>query len=224
MSFIVAIDGTAGTGKGVITKLIAQELGLVNVDTGAIYRCVTLATINKGYTLENKQEIIDLVDELDIKIENNNGEQTIFLNGKDVTNEIREEKVTNMVSQVSAIPALRVKVTAIERSFAKNADIIMEGRDITTYVFPEADVKIYLDATPEERARRRVKQNEEMGIHIPYEEVLESINKRDKNDKEKEIGALKIAEDAVVIDTTNMTVEEEKNKVLEIIKQKYNKK
>lgn len=224
MSFIVAIDGTAGTGKGVITKLIAQELGLVNVDTGAIYRCVTLATINKGYTLENKQEIIDLVDDLDIKIENNNGEQTIFLNGENVTNEIREEHVTNLVSQVSAIPALRVKVTQIERSFAKNADIIMEGRDITTYVFPEADVKIYLDATPEERARRRVKQNEEMGIHIPYEEVLESINKRDKNDKEKEIGALKIAEDAVVIDTTNMTVEEEKSKVLEIIKAKYNKK
>ena len=165
MSFIVAIDGTAGTGKGVITKLIAQELGLVNVDTGAIYRCVTLATINKGYTLENKQEIIDLVDDLDIKIENNNGEQTIFLNGENVTNEIREEHVTNLVSQVSAIPALRVKVTQIERSFAKNADIIMEGRDITTYVFPEADVKIYLDATPEERARRRVKQNEEMGMY-----------------------------------------------------------
>lgn len=223
MSFIVAIDGTAGTGKGTITKLIAKELGLINVDTGALYRCVTLATINKGYSLQDKQKIIDLVDELDIKIQNDNGEQTIFLNGKDVTKEIRKEQVTNMVSELSSIPEVRLKVTDIERSFAKDADIIMEGRDITTYVFPQADVKIYLDATPEERARRRVKQNEEMGIHIPYEDVLESINKRDKNDKEKEIGALKIAEDAVVIDTTGMSVEEEKDKVVEIIMKKYKK-
>lgn len=223
MSFIVAIDGTAGTGKGTITKLIAKELGLINVDTGAIYRCVTLATINKNYSLEDKQKIIDLVDELDIKIQNDNGEQTIFLNGEDVTKEIRKEQVTNMVSELSSIPEVRLKVTDIERSFAKDADIIMEGRDITTYVFPQADVKIYLDATPEERARRRVRQNEEMGIHIPYEDVLESINKRDKNDKEKEIGALKIAEDAIVIDTTGMSVEEEKNRVMEIIMKKYRK-
>jgi cytidylate kinase len=223
MSFIVAIDGTAGTGKGTITKLIAKELGLINVDTGAIYRCVTLATINKNYSLEDKQKIIDLVDELDIKIQNDNGEQTIFLNGEDVTKEIRKEQVTNMVSELSSIPEVRLKVTDIERSFAKDADIIMEGRDITTYVFPQADVKIYLDATPEERAKRRVRQNEEMGIHIAYEDVLESINKRDKNDKEKEIGALKIAEDAIVIDTTGMSVEEEKNRVMEIIMKKYRK-
>ncbi len=223
MSFIVAIDGTAGTGKGTITKLIAQELGLINIDTGAIYRCVTLASINKGYSLEDKQEIIDLVDQLDIQIKNDNGEQTIFLDGEDVTTKIRQQQITNMVSKLSAIPQVRLKVTDIERSFAKDADIIMEGRDITTYVFPEADVKIYLDATPEERARRRVKQNEEMGIHVPFEEVLNSINARDKNDKEKELGALKIAKDAVVIDTTGMSIEEEKNKVMEIIMKKYRK-
>lgn len=224
MPFVVAMDGPAGTGKGTITKLVSQELGLINVDTGAIYRSIALETLNRGFNpQENQQEIIDLVDEVKIEIENKKGEQTILLNGTDVTDEIRTPRVTNLVSQVSSIVDVRLKVTEIERNFGKEKDIIMEGRDIGTYVFPNADVKIYLDASPEERAKRRFLQNEEKGIHTPYEQLLEEINRRDYNDKHKEIGSLKVAEDAIVIDSTTMSIEEVKNKVIEIINQAKNR-
>ena len=206
MSFIVAIDGPAGTGKGTITKLVAKDLGLINVDTGAIYRSVTLAALNNKLNLQQKQDIINLVDEIEIEIKNDNGEQTVFLDNEDVTNEIRTPKVTSKVSQVSSIPEVRIKVTKIERSFAKKGNIIMEGRDIGSYVFPNADVKIYLDATPEERAKRRYLQNKEQGIEIPYEELLKQINERDYNDKHKEIGSLFILPDSVLIDSTNMYI------------------
>lgn len=224
MPFVVAMDGPAGTGKGTITKLVSQELGLINVDTGAIYRSIALETLNRGFNpQENQQEIIDLVDEVKIEIENKKGEQTILLNGTDVTDEIRTPRVTNLVSQVSSIVDVRLKVTEIERNFGKEKDIIMEGRDIGTYVFPNADVKIYLDASPEERAKRRFLQNEEKGIHTPYEQLLEEINRRDYNDKHKEIGSLKVAEDAIVIDSTTMSIEEVKNRVIEIINQAKNR-
>lgn len=224
MSFVVAMDGPAGTGKGTITKLVSQELGLLNVDTGAIYRSITLETLNRGFNPQkNQQEIINLVDEIEIEIKNENGEQTIFLNGKDVTNPIRTPEVSNLVSQVSSIVEVRLKVTQIERSFGREKDIIMEGRDIGTYVFPNADVKIYLDASPEERAKRRFLQNQEKGIHTPYEQLLEEINTRDYKDKHKEIGSLKVAEDAIVIDSTTMSIEEVKNRVIEIINQAKNR-
>lgn len=224
MPFVVAMDGPAGTGKGTITKLVSQELGLINVDTGAIYRSIALETLNRGFNpQENQQEIIDLVDEVKIEIENKKGEQTILLNGTDVTDEIRTPRVTNFVSQTSSIVEVRLKVTEIERSFAKENDIIMEGRDIGTYVFPNADVKIYLDASPEERAKRRFLQNKEQGVHTPYEQLLEEINRRDYNDKHKEIGSLKVAEDAIVIDSTTMSIEEVKNRVIEIINQAKNR-
>lgn len=217
MSFIVAIDGTAGTGKGSITKLIAKELGLVNVDTGAIYRCIALEAINRNLTKENEQEIIRMVEEINIEIQNQEGDQTIFLNGKDVTKEIRTEKVTNIVSPISSIIEVRLKVTQMERKFAENQDIIMEGRDIGTYVFPEADVKIYLDATLEERAKRRFLQNQQAGIDIPYETIIEKIQIRDENDKHKVLGALKPAQDALIIDTTNKSIQEVKELVKEAI-------
>lgn len=220
MSFIVAIDGPAGTGKGTITKLVAQDMGLLNIDTGAIYRAVTLEVLNRELDFSQKQNIINLVDEIKIEINNNNGEQTIFLNNLDVTKEIRTPRVTAQVSKISSIPELRIKVTEIERSFAKKGNIIMEGRDIGSYVFPNADVKIYLDATPEERAKRRYLQNQEQGIQVPYEELLQQINERDYNDKHKEIGSLVILPDSIVIDSTNKSIEEVKNKVEEIIKNK----
>lgn len=220
MSFIVAIDGPAGTGKGTITKLIAQSLGLLNVDTGAIYRCVALEALNRGLNIDEKDKIISLVDEIKIEIKNNNGEQTIFLNGEDVTKKIRTPEVTRTVSATSSIKEVRLKVTQIERSFANNNNIIMEGRDIGSYVFPNADVKIYLDATPEERTNRRFLQNKEAGINIPYEELLKQINERDYNDMNKEIGSLVKLSDAIVIDTTDMTIEQVKNEVEKIILEK----
>lgn len=218
MSFIVAIDGPAGTGKGTITKILAKEMGLVNIDTGATYRCVALYAIRNNIKLEEKDKIIESLKNIHIDMKNENGEQTIFLNEEDVSKEIRSKEVTKIVSQVSSIKEVRFAMVDVQRKLAEGKDVIMEGRDITTYVFPNADVKIYLDADEEERAKRRYKEMQEKGIEMTYEEVLKNIQIRDKNDKEKEIGALKIADDATYIDTTNMTIEQVKQAVVEIIK------
>lgn len=217
---IVAIDGPAGSGKGTVTKLIAKRMGLINLDTGVTYRCVALETIRRGLTLEEKQKIIDLVDDLDIEFEYENDDIKVFLNGEDVTSEIRNMEVTKIVSQVSSIVAVRLKMVELQRRMAKGKDVIMEGRDIGTYVFPNADVKIYLDADVEERAKRRFKENQEKGIDSSYEEILENIKLRDENDKNKEIGSLKIADDAIIVDSSKLTIEEMTNKVEEIIREK----
>ena len=218
--FIVAIDGPAGTGKGTITKIVAEKLGLVTIDTGATYRCITLAMIKQNVKLEEEEKIKEILEKSKIEFKNINGEQHTFLNDEDVSKEIRSNEVNSMVSQVSALKFVRYKMVDLQRKLAEGKDVIMEGRDIGTYVFPNADVKIYLDAEPEERARRRQKQNEEAGIQSTYEEVLAGIIARDKNDKNKEMGALKVAEDAVVVDGTHGTIEENVQKVIEIINKK----
>lgn len=218
MSFIVAIDGPAGTGKGTITKLVAKDFGLINIDTGATYRCVTLEMLNQNISIHETEKIIKISENINMKIENNNGFQTIFLNEEDVTEKIRSKEVTELVSQVSSIVEVRLNMVKLQRKLAEGKDVIMEGRDITTYVFQNANVKIYLDADVEERAKRRYKENLEKGINMTYEEVLEHIKWRDNNDKNKELGALRIAEDAIVIDTTKLSIEEVKQKVEEIIK------
>ena len=218
--FIVAIDGPAGTGKGTITKIVAEKLGLVTIDTGATYRCITLAMIKKNVKLEEEEKIKEILEKSKIEFKNINGEQHTFLNDEDVSKEIRSNKVNSMVSQVSALKFVRYKMVDLQRKLAEGKDVIMEGRDIGTYVFPNADVKIYLDAQPEERARRRQKQNEEVGIQSTYEEVLAGIIARDENDKNKEMGALKVAEDAIVVDGTHGTIEENVQKVIEIINKK----
>ena len=223
MSFIVAIDGPAGTGKGTITKLISKEMGLVNIDTGATYRCVALYCLKNNIDLEDKEKIIDSLTNINIDMKNENGEQTIYLNGVDVTNEIRTPEVTKIVSEVSSIKEVRFAMVDVQRKLANGKDVIMEGRDITTYVFPNADVKIYMDADEVERAKRRYKEMQEKGMEMTFEEVLENIQKRDKNDKEKEIGALKIADDATYVDTTDLTIDEVKEKIKEIIEEKRGK-
>ena len=204
MSFIVAIDGPAGSGKGTVTELVAKKLGLINIGSGSAYRCVALEAINRGIKLEEKEKIVKLLNEIEIGFETNNSKDIVYLNGKDVTKRIREKDVAEIVSLISSIKEVRFKLNEIFRKCANGKNIIMEGRDIGTYVFPSAEVKIYLDATPEERAKRRYKQNKELGIEMHYEEILENIKKRDENDKAKPIGALKQAEDAVYIDSSNM--------------------
>ncbi len=223
MSFVVAIDGPAGTGKGTITSLISKEMGLVNIDTGATYRCVALYTIKNNINLEEKEKIIESLPNIYIDMENEEGTQKVYLNNEDVTSQIRSKEVSKIVSQISSIKEVRFAMVEVQRNLAKGKDVIMEGRDITTYVFPNANIKIYLDADEEERAKRRYKEMQEKGIEMTYEEVLNNIQIRDKNDKEKEIGALKIAPDAIYIDTTNLTIEEVKQKVEEIIKGKEEK-
>ena len=224
MSFIVAMDGPAGTGKGTITSLISKEMGLVNIDTGATYRCVALYAIKNNIKLEEKEKIIESLPNIHIDMKNEQGVQKVYLNNENVTSEIRSKEVTKIVSQVSSIVEVRFAMVEVQRNLAKGKDVIMEGRDITTYVFPNADVKIYLDADEEERAKRRYKEMQEKGIEMTYDEVLKNIQIRDKNDKEKEIGALKIAEDAIYIDTTNLSIEEVKEKVKKIITEKYKNK
>lgn len=218
MAFIVGIDGPAGSGKGTVTKKIANKLGLVNIDTGSTYRCVALEVLNQKVNINNKEEVIDIARNIKIDIKSNSDGDKVFLNGKDVTKEIRSKEVTKIVSQISSIKEVRFAMVDLQRKIAEGKDIIMEGRDICTYVFPNADVKIYLDASIEERAKRRFQENTEKGIEMTYDEVYENISKRDKNDKEKEVGALKIADDSIVIDTTNLSIDEVVEKIIYIIK------
>ncbi len=222
MSFIVAIDGPAGSGKGAITEIISKELNLINISSGGAYRSVALLAIRNKLDINKKEEILQVLKKSKIEFKNENGNDLIYLNGEDVTNRIREKDVTSIVSQVSAIKEIRFMLNDMFRDYAKNRNVVMEGRDIGTYVFPNADVKLYVDASEEIRAKRRLKQNEELGINMTYEEVLENIKTRDKNDKEKEIGALKQAEDAIYINSDGMTVREEADVAIKEIKKKLN--
>ena len=219
MAFIVAIDGPAGTGKGTITKLVAEELGLINIDTGAMYRCVTLDIINKGVSLDNLYAINEILNKIKIDIKNSDGNLKFFLNGIEVTNDIRTQRVNELVSQVSHIPEVRTNMVNLQRKMAEGKKVIMEGRDIGTNVFPNANVKIYLDASTEERAKRRYKQEQEKGSNITYEEVLKNVVFRDQNDKNSSVAPLKQAKDAILVDTTTLTIPEVKEKVISIIKE-----
>ncbi len=217
MSLIVAIDGPAGSGKGTITKQVGEKLGLINIDTGATFRCVALNMIQDGIQINQENRIKAMIDKIHIDMKENG---RVFLNGEEVTKRIRENDVNNFVSPVSVIKIVRDKLLDIQREIAQGKNVIIEGRDIGTVVFPNADVKIYLDASQEERAKRRVKQNQEKGITTSYEEVLKNIIDRDKRDSTREIAPLKQAEDAIYIDSTNMTIEEVVNKIVGIIKER----
>lgn len=217
MSFIVAIDGPSGTGKGTITEYISKKYNLINFDTGAMYRCVTLELINNEIGTKEINKIAEVL--LKIKIEQVNENESIkfYLNGKDVTKEIRTKEVDELVSQVSHIPEVRKAMVDLQRKMADGKKVIMDGRDIGTNVFPNANVKIYLDASQEERAQRRYRQNKEKGIDISYEEIVKNIEYRDNNDKTSTVAPLKKADDAILIDTTSMSVEEVVDKVSNII-------
>ena len=203
MSFIVAVDGASGTGKGTVTRYVAEKLKLVTIDTGALYRSVTLEALNKGIELNNVEELEKIAKTIKVDLQVVDGKQVVLLNGEDVSREIRTPRVTNNVSTVSAVKEVRAQMVTIQRSLAEGKNIIMEGRDIGTTVFPNADVKIFLECSAEERARRRVKQNSESGIETSYEEVLESIKNRDLIDSTREVSPLRKPEDAIVISTDN---------------------
>lgn len=222
MSFVVAIDGPAGTGKGTVTKIISKRMNLLNIDTGAMYRSVTLECIRKNISPKDEDKIKEVLENINIELKYINDEQKIFLNGEDVSKQIRTPEVDNLVAVFAALKIVRDKLTPIQRKIGEKNDVIMEGRDIGTVVFPNADVKIYLDCSLEERARRRYNQNLKKGINESYEEVLASIKERHKLETEREIAPFVKADDAITVDSTNMTIEEVADEIEKIIRGKKN--
>lgn len=211
---IIAIDGPSGSGKGTIAKEVAKRLGYTYVDTGAMYRCVSLKSLREGLEEKDEENIVNLLKNMDIKLTNDG---KVFLDGEDVSDKIRTMEVTHRVSKISSIIALREVMRNKQHELAANNNIVMEGRDITTEVFPNADYKIYLDASVEERAKRRQLQNEEKGIESTYEEVKAAIEERDYDDMHRPVGALTRTDDQIYIDSSNMTIEEVIKKILNIV-------
>lgn len=213
---IIAIDGPAGSGKGTIAFMVSKKLNLVNIDTGSTYRCVALEMLKEGVGLEETDKIIEISKSININLTE---DSRVFLNNEDVTNKIREKEVTKIVSQVSSIEKVRENLVNLQRNMAKGKNVIMEGRDITTVVFPEADFKFYLDASIDERVKRRILQNKEKGIDMTEDEIRENMKKRDYNDMHKKIGALKRTNDQIYIDTSNISIDEVVNKIIKIVKE-----
>lgn len=216
----VAIDGPAGSGKSTVAKLISKEMDYIYVDTGAMYRTVGLHCINNGADIYNDDEIIAALPTLDIDIKFDNGIQRIYLANQDVTDIIRTQSVAEAASKVAAVRQVREKLVNLQRKLAKKYNVVMDGRDIGTNVLKDAPVKIYLDADVKVRAERRCNELSEKGISFDYNKIIKEIIQRDDYDKNRKVNPLTIAEDAVVIDTTGMSIEQVKNKILEIIKKK----
>ena len=212
---IIAIDGPAGSGKSTIAKLIAEDLGLVYLDTGAMYRLVTLKALNDGI-LGNLDKIVKMLDDLRIDIKKNE----FYLDDTNVSEEIRKPVVSENVSDIAAIREVREKMVDLQRKFSESKNVILDGRDIGTVVFPNADVKIFLIADAKERANRRYKELIAKGENVKIEEIYENILKRDKIDSTRKESPLKKANDAIEVDTTSKDIEEVKNEILYIIKQK----
>ena len=206
MSIVVAIDGPAGSGKGTLAKALAKKMNLVNIDTGATYRCVALKTLRNNIDIKDEKKIIEIARGINIDLLQDG---TVLMDGEDVTKEIRSKEVTSVVSPISSIVKVREILVDVQRKIAEGKDVVMEGRDITTVVFPNTKYKFYLDASVESRAERRYKENQEKGINMTYDEVYQNIVDRDYNDMHKEVGSLMRTDDQIYIDTTNLTVEEE---------------
>lgn len=209
----VAIDGPAGSGKGTVANILAKNCNLMYIDTGAMYRAIAYKTLQNNIDINEEDKIVELAKKS--KIDFSDGKT--YLDDKDVSKEIRTMEVTKIVSPISSIVALREILVEEQRKMAASKDVIMEGRDITTVVLPNANFKFYLDATLEERANRRYKEMKEKNIDATYEEVLENIKKRDYNDMNKKVGSLKKADDAIYIDSTNLTIEEVVKKMQDVI-------
>ena len=213
MNKIVAIDGPAGSGKGTVAKILADKCNLVYIDTGAMYRAIAYSCIQNNIDITDEEKIVQLAKNSEIEFIDGK----TYLNGKDISKEIRTMEVTRIVSPISSIVKLREILVNMQRDMAKDKDVIMEGRDITTVVFPNATYKFYLDASLEERANRRYKENIEKGIQVTIEEIKENISKRDYNDMHKEVGSLTRTDDSIYIDSTHLTIDEVVNKIKQII-------
>jgi len=200
--FSIAIDGPSGAGKSTIAKIIAKDLDIIYLDTGALYRAIGLYVFNKGIDPTDANRVIPLLNEINIEIIPQKDGQRVILNKQDVTTDIRKHEISKYASDVSAIPKVREFLLDLQRNFAKKHSVIMDGRDIGTVILPNADVKIFLTASPEDRAKRRFKELIERGQKIEYDNVLKDILERDYNDSNRAVAPLKPADDAIIIDTT----------------------
>ena len=221
MSIAVAIDGPAGAGKSTISKSAAKELGFIYVDTGALYRTVGLAASRKNVEPVQGEAVNNLLDSIKVELTfNDKGEQVVLLNGEDVSAFIRTPEASMMASKISAIPEVRAYLLDLQRNMATINNVIMDGRDIGTVVLPNAEVKIFLTATPEARATRRYKELVEKGMDVKYDDILQDVITRDYNDSHREIAPLKQADDAVLADTTEIDLQGSIDLIVSIIKER----
>jgi len=214
---IIAIDGPAASGKSTTAQLLAKKLGYLYIDTGAMYRACALKAKKLGIDINDEESIRNLLAFIDIKIENDNSKNRILLDGEDVSEDIRADDISSLASAISAIPAVRYKMVELQRKMGEKGSVILDGRDIGTFVFPDAEVKFFLTASPEIRAKRRWLELQQKGIDKDFSEVLADLVKRDNNDSQRALAPLKKAEDAIEIDTSNMTIEEQTETLYKII-------
>jgi CMP/dCMP kinase len=218
---IIAIDGPASSGKSTLSRLLARELGLLYLDTGSMYRAVALAVTEAGVNLTDAEGVGEIARRADIVLEGDPDSMRVTLDGRDVTEAIRTEQITHASSVVSAVPEVRRELVRRQRELGRQGrGVVLNGRDIGTVVFPDADVKFFLTAVPGERARRRFDEERVRAQDINYDETLADINARDRRDSEREDSPLAIAEDAVVIDTTELSIEDVFRRMLEVIRER----
>ncbi len=216
----IAIDGPGGAGKSTIARAVAAELGFIYVDTGALYRAVGLNALRHGIDTRNIDGIVKMLDETDVSLSFVDGEQRVMLNGEDVSTDIRLPEASMAASNVSAIPAVRQFLFDLQRKIAEENNCLMDGRDIGSVVLPNADLKLFMTASPETRAQRRFDELKAKGEDVKYSEILDELNKRDYQDSHREIAPLKQAEDAILFDTSDLSFDEVKNKLIAMIKEK----
>ncbi len=218
----IAIDGPAGAGKSTIAKAVAKEMSYIYVDTGALYRSIALNAIFKNVDTDNADDIKAMLENTNVELKFINGEQRVFLNGEDVSDKIRTTEVSMMASKVSAVPAVREFLLELQRSIARKNNVLMDGRDIGTVVLPDAQVKIFLTASAECRAKRRYDDYVKMGINEDYDKILADIVKRDYDDSHRAIAPLKPADGSVTVDTSNDTLQQSIDRIVEIINNTVN--
>lgn len=223
MPIAIAIDGPAGAGKSTIAKLAAKELSFIYVDTGALYRTVGLAAMKNNVEPKTSPEVDELLNKIKVELTfNDKNEQVVLLDGEDVSSQIRTPKASMMASAISAVPAVRAYLFDLQRNIAKTNNVIMDGRDIGTVVLPDAQIKIFLTADPEDRAKRRYDELIEKGMNVKYEDILADVIKRDYNDSHREIAPLKPAENSITVNTTGNTLEQSVELLIKIMKENMN--